>query len=66
MDLQEERRDVRSLVHDRDTKFPCGGQKLRSPCDLRLRPSWPPVGSVRIAFLEGPSQALPPTGVDEI
>ncbi len=37
------------------------------PCDLRLRPSWPPVKSVRIAFLEGPSGGpLPPSGEDEI
>src|SRR6266542_6199764 len=37
------------------------------PCDLRLRPSWPPVKSVRIAFLEGPSGGpLQPSGEDEI
>ena len=36
------------------------------PCDLRLRPNWLAVRSMRIAFLEGPSEALPPTGVDEI
>ncbi len=43
-----------------------GSETTDHACDLRLRPRWPPVRSVRIAFLEGLSEVLPPTGVDEI
>lgn len=34
-----------------------GVKNFDHPCDLGLRLSWPPVKSVPIAFLEGPSEA---------
>jgi hypothetical protein len=36
------------------------------PCDLRLRPIWPPVRSARIAFREARVRTPPPTELAEI
>ena len=45
---------------------PVGVKNSDHPCDLRLRPIWPPVRSARIAFPEARVRTPPPTELAEI